>query len=143
MIPKLCNSCGQHSDAKLASCYWAWMRADRTRVAYLQKLCITCFATQVLPLVVEAEAPLLACPACHIGTVDDHDDVFLTFFAGGRNETKSDWPLCGRCAVEVRNRAQVGAAQLLDRQQGSLGAASGPQPSNANDPWAALGLAPR
>jgi hypothetical protein len=139
MIPKICDSCSQQSAEKPCSCYWAWKRADNTRVAYLQKLCFTCFCTQVLPLVEPALQPVLACPGCGISTVDDYDSVWCNVFVPRQPAYTLEMPLCGPCAVKVRNAALVGARQLEDRQAGSLGAASGPQPVPATDIWASLG----
>lgn len=139
MIPKICNSCGSVGRDKLASAYWAWMRSDRKRVAYLQKLCIACAAEQVVPLIVAAMEPVLVCPRCGIDTADDHEDVFLKFYPPGMPATESEMPLCGPCTVEVRVAAQLGATRLEDRQPGSLGAASGPQPSDGELRWDQLG----
>ncbi len=143
MIPKTCNSCGSVGTVKLCSCYWAWMRADRSRAAYLQKLCFACFVEQALPLISAAMEPVLMCPACGISTVDDHDDVFLTYCVPGEDKALSEMPLCGPCAVVVRNKALKGATELEDRRLGSLGAESGPQPVSGADVWRSLGLDPR
>jgi len=143
VIPKTCSGCGQIGTEKLAACYWAWMRSDRVRVAYKQKLCISCTAARVLPLLVNAMEPVLACPSCGIATVDDHDDVYLTICPPGMPKTGSEWPLCGPCAVEVRNFAQTGAERLEDRASVGLGASSSPQPTSAEATWAALGIVPR
>jgi len=143
VIPKICNSCAQQSTVKLCSLYWAWTRADRRRVAYLQKLCLDCFRLQVADIASRAQEPVLMCPACGIDTVDDHDDVFVTICVPGFDKLASEWPLCGPCAVEVRNRAILGASRLEDRQSGSLGADASPQPVSSADAWAGLGIVPR
>ena len=143
MIPKQCDACQMVGTDKLSSMYWAWMRADRTRVAYLQKLCYACFVDQALPLIVAAMQPVLVCPACGISTVDDHDDVFLTYCVPGESKASSEMPLCGPCAVGVRNKALVGATALEDRQSGGLGAGVGPQPIPSKDVWRSLGIVPR
>jgi hypothetical protein len=140
VIPKTCSACGVAGTEKLASLYWAWMQADRRRVAYKQKLCASCVQEKVLPALIAAMEPVLVCPMCHIGTVDDHDDVFLTICPPGMPKTASEWPLCGPCAVEARNFALLGAARLEDRQSVGLGADSSPQPVTAEDTWAAMGL---
>lgn len=143
MIPKICASCEQQQDYKLISLYWAWARADRTRVAWLQKVCRACFTEQVAPYASNAMEPVLMCPVCGIGTVDDYDTVWVTIYVPGMPKLDSEWPCCGPCAVAVRTRAMAGATQLPDRQSGSLGAASGPQPASAAATWEALGLRPR
>jgi hypothetical protein len=142
VIPKTCNACGTVGAVKLASCYWAWMRADRSRVAWLQRLCFGCAVTRVVPLVAAAMEPLLACPACGVATVDDHDDVFLTFCPPGQASVKSEMPLCGPCAVEVRNFAQTGAVRLGDRLLQGSGAESSPRTLSGAEVWASLGLRP-
>ena len=140
MIPKTCSACRVAGVAKLASLYWAWMQADRHRVAYKQMLCASCVQERVLPIIIAAMEPVLVCPMCHIGTVDDHDDVFLTICPPGMPKTASEWPLCGPCAVEARNFALLGASPLEDRQPQGSGAAFGPRTPTAEDSWAAMGI---
>ena len=141
MIPKQCDSCESIGSDKLSSLYWAWQRADHKRVAYKQKLCACCFASQVVELIAHSLDPVYACPACGISTVDDHDDVYLTYCVPGTAKDVAEMPLCAACAVNVRNAAMQGAEKLPDRGSGSLGADGGPQPIGNQDPWAALGLA--
>jgi hypothetical protein len=143
VIPKTCSSCQQQGTEKPSSLYWAWKRADNTRVAYLQKLCFTCFCTVVLPLVSPSLEPLLACPACGISTVDDYDAVYVKIYVPGEQPMTLEMPLCGPCAVNVRTQAQKGAKLLDDREAGGLGATGGPQPVSAAQTWASLGLVPR
>jgi hypothetical protein len=143
VIPKICGSCGVAGTDKLSSVYWAWLQADHRRVAYKQKLCFGCFCEQLLPLISAAMEPVLICPACGIETVDDHDDVYVTYCVPGQAKAQSEWPLCGPCAVVVRNKALVGAERLDDRESQGLGANIGPQTISSEGTWASLGLAPR
>jgi hypothetical protein len=143
VIPKTCGSCGQQSTEKPITLYWAWNRADGTRVAWRQKLCRGCLVEQVVPHVAAAMEPLLACPACGISTVDDYDAVYVKAYAPGGPPITSEWPLCPPCAVTVRQRAMVGADALEDRQSGGSGADFGPRPVSAVDTWASLGIVPR
>lgn len=143
VIPKTCDACQQQGTEKLSSLYWAWNRADGTRVAYLQKLCFTCFCATVLPLMDPARSPVLLCPTCGISTVDDYDAVYCKVYVPGQPPETLEMPLCGPCAVNVRNQALNGARPLEDREAGSLGAARGPQPVSATQTWASLGIVPR
>jgi hypothetical protein len=143
VIPKTCDSCQQQGTEKPSSLYWAWNRADGQRVAYLQKLCFTCFCTTFLPLIAPSLEPLLACPACGISTADGYDAVYVKVFVPGAVPYTLEMPLCDPCAADVRSRAQRGARQLEDREAGSLGAARGPQPVTATQTWASLGIVPR
>lgn len=94
----------------------------------------------VLPLAVEAQEAVVACPVCHIGTLDDMDPVYCTVYIPGQERQDVEMALCGPCAVNVRQRALTGAETLADRQ-GSSGGSSPPPPSAA-DAWSALGLRP-
>jgi hypothetical protein len=143
VIPKICSACGQLQNVKLASIYWAWNLAGGRRVAWLQKLCVACFTAQVVPLAVASAQPVLICPACGISTVDDYDAVYATICMPGADKYQSEMPLCGPCAVTVRNSALQGAARLPDRQTDSSGAATGPRTDPTVSPWAELGILPR
>jgi DNA-directed RNA polymerase subunit RPC12/RpoP len=135
-----CSSCSQRVPGKLAQIYWAWMLADESRVAYRQRLCMQCMMQNAWTPIIEAQANVVACPACHAGTVDDMDPVYATVFIPGQPRIDAEMALCAPCAVEVRNRALVGSEKLPDRQ-GALGGSS-PPPVTATDAWAALGLRP-
>jgi hypothetical protein len=136
-----CSACQQRVPGKLAQVYWAWNQADGVRVAYKQRLCMTDFTASVWPLAMEAQQNVVACPACHVGTVDDMDPVYATIYCPGQPQVDAEMALCGPCAVEVRNRAVAGAEKLPDRQ-GALGG-SGPPPVTPADSWAALGILAR
>ena len=141
VIPKICPLCSQQSLGKLASLYWAWTLADGRRKAWKQKACADCFREHYVRLVVSSMEPVLLCPSCGISTADDFDAVYLSYFMPGMPGGQSEMPLCGPCAVEVRNKALLGASPLEDRGVG----VGGPQqvaPGGA-EAWAALGLAPR
>jgi hypothetical protein len=140
VIPKICNHCDQQYLGKPISLYWAWVRADGHRTAWKQKVCSDCFREHYVRLIVIAEEPLLACPACGISTVDDMDAVYLTYCVPGSPQSQSEMPLCPSCAVGVRNHALTGAVALPDRGV----AVGGPQPPAQSGAalWDSLGLAP-
>lgn len=140
MIPRICPLCQQQSLTKLASLYWAWTVADGRRRAWKQQACGDCFREHYVNLVVASMEPVLMCPGCGISTVDEFDAVYLSYYLPGMPSGQSEMPLCGPCAVEVRNKALLGSTQLEDRGVG----VGGPQPQ-AQDPaqmWADLGLRP-
>jgi hypothetical protein len=133
--------CQQQQVGKPASLYWAWVRADGKRKAWKQQICQDCFREHLVKLIVNSMEPVLICPACGIGTVDDYDAVYLTYCMPGMPKDQSEMPLCGACAVEVRNKALLGAKELDDRGVGVGGPQ--PQPQSAAQTWADLGLVPR
>lgn len=135
-----CSACAERVPGKLSQIYWAWNRADGTRRAVKQRLCMTCFCMHVLPVATAAMEALVACPVCHTSTVSDMDPVYATIYMPGQPQMDAEMALCGPCAVEVRNRAQLGAEDLPDRQ-GELGGSS-PPPVTSADAWKALGLDP-
>lgn len=141
VIPRICPLCVQQTQGKPISLYWAWTVADGRRRAWKQKVCAACFEEHFVRLVVTAMEPILICPACGIGTVDDYDAVYLSYFIPGMSSGQSEMPLCGPCAVAVRNKALEGAAPLEDRGVG----VGGPQPQapGAAAMWEALGLRPK
>ena len=141
MIPRTCGLCEQQAIGKRASMYWAWMRADNKRVAYKQLVCEDCVREAYVPLIVNAEQPVLACPACGISTVDDYDAVYLTYCLPGMPPGKSEMPFCPPCAAVLRGKAMSGAVQLEDRRQESGG--SELSPPTAPQAWAALGIGGR
>jgi len=125
----------------MAQVTWAWLRADRRRVAWRQNLCIDCFSAYVLALDTE-QAPegALTCPGCHMGVTDELDPVYCTAYVPHTGKVRFEIPTCGACAVEVRNKALRHAVQLEDREPESRGQAPGaPSPVSA---WAALGIVP-
>lgn len=139
VIPKICDLCEQQSLAKPASLYWAWTNANGVRRAWKQKVCPTCLQEAYGQLILGSEDPMLICPSCHIGTADDYDAVYLTYCIPGMPKGQSEMPLCGACAVRVRQNALKGARELEDRGAVIVG---GPQPQEvtAAQAWAALGL---
>lgn len=137
-----CSYCGERPGTKLSQVTFAWQNANRERVAWRQRLCAGCYATNVLGLdrpVVPTDP--LTCPACGINTEYDFDAVYATAFVPGFGKLTYEWPLCAPCAVEIRNRAQTNAERLVDRQLGASDAA--PSSSDAPDVWAQLGITPR
>jgi hypothetical protein len=135
-----CSSCGKRPQGKLSSVTWAWNRADATRTAWRQRLCLSCFTLNVQGLPQLSPDQEIVCPRCGIGTASDMDPVFATAFVPTVGRFDFEWATCASCAVEVRRLAQEGAEQLDDRRQDRLGAGgSGPQTYSAAETWAALG----
>lgn len=143
LIP--CDFCRQRVPEKLSQVTWAWYRADGERVAYRQRLCLTCFATKVLPL----DKPLdfengLTCPLCGIDVEHDMDQNYMTSYLPGSGKYQLEIPTCGACAVKVREVAQTGAERLENRRVEGPSDSPGPstQPTRESY-WSALGINPR
>jgi len=133
-----CSACSERPvGQKLSSCYWSWNRADRSRVAYLQRLCITCFCMRVLPMIGLEYGAEIMCPLCHSPSGDDMDPVYCKVYVPGQVEQALELPTCPKCAVALRSQAIEGATQLDDRNTGFGGQA--PEQS-AQDTWSSLGL---
>lgn len=143
MIPKTCQLCGTIGTEKLISLYWAWVNADGHRRAWKQNVCAECFRRHYAAAIVAAMEPILACPLCGEATVDDHDDVYVTYCVPGMPKDHSEMPCCGAHAAELRSLALTGATPLPDRGVGVGGL--GPQPAvpDAETVWSSLGLRPR
>jgi len=135
-----CTYCGARDQGKNAWLSWAWNRADNTRVAWRQKLCRTCVATNLAPLLVEAQQEPLNCPVCHMTAGDAMDPVYVTYILPGWGKEQGEFATCGACAVQVRQRAMQGGELLPDRGLGVEAAAS---THTATSVWDALGLRPR
>jgi hypothetical protein len=140
VIPKICNLCEQQGLVKRASLYWAWVNANGVRRAWKQQICPDCFRAELATLIVKAEDPVLLCPACGIGTADDYDAVYLTYCLPGMPKGQSEFPLCGPCAVVLRNKALKNAQPLEDR--GALVGGPQPQEITSKQAWADLGYLP-
>jgi hypothetical protein len=139
---KLCSVCQERIPGKPGTVYWAWVRADNTRVCWKQSLDIGCFAMNVLPLQVAAEDPRLACPLCHSDTTHDMDAIFMTVCVPGRDCENVELATCGPCAVGVRNTAEFNAEFMPDRGREFGG--RGPQPMTSSvDAWAQMGIQAR
>lgn len=136
-----CSMCEQRTPGKLCQATWAWWRADNTRVAYRQRLCVTCFAQHISPLEVQSREFTLLCPVCGTNSEGDMDPVYLTVYVPTVGPVRLEMPCCGACAVELRVLAQRNATKLED-QSDSLGAADR-SPQTQVGPWAALGIQPR
>jgi len=134
-----CGYCNARDKGKNAWLVWAWNRADNQRVAYRQRLCVTCVATNLAPLLLNAQEEPLSCPACHADAGEQMDPIYLTYILPGWGKEQAEFATCGACAVEVRNRAQRGGELLEDRQVG-VGAAA--PTLTATSVWDALGLKP-
>ena len=136
-----CSACGVRAPGKLAQITWAWWRADNKRVAYRQRLCLTCMATTVVPLEVNSRDLSANCPACGIDTSEDMDPVYATSFVPGIGKVRLELPTCGVCAVRIRERAMTGAVKLED--SGFGGQDPSPQTDLSTEAWAQLGIQPR
>ncbi len=137
-----CSYCGKRNSDKYAQVTWAWVLADRTRVAWRQRLCPGDYAQLVLKLDRPVDlGETLTCPACGIDTEHDYDAVYATTYVPGLGKQSYEWPLCGACAVPVRAEAMVNAERLLDREAGGQGQA--PSTDAARDVWASIGIVPR
>jgi hypothetical protein len=103
-------------------------------------VCLDCCRSEYGQLILAAEQELIVCPGCGIDTSDGWDAVYLSFFIPGVPEQKSEMPMCGPCAVALRNKAMTGALLLENRsiEAGGLG----PQPIPSVDVWDQLGLRP-
>jgi len=133
--------CGEAVRERLTWAVWAWNRADGQRVAYKQKLCMACVAEAIAPIYVACEKSELTCPACGIDTADDFDAVYCTFIPRGAGKMQLEAPMCGPCAVVLRQRAMEGAERMEDREVGVRGQETAPN-LDPSSPWAALGLVP-
>lgn len=135
-----CHGCQEKVPEKLATLYWAWVRADGSRVCYRQKLCVSCVSTRVLPFWVSVLADMFHCPSCHTPSEDDVDPIYVTLYAPGMPEDKQDWATCGVCAVAIRNAALERSTLMPDRNTGVEGPSHGPSTDARVAPWAAIGL---
>lgn len=142
MILKTCSACKSTQKEPLTWAVWAWNRADGVRVAYKQKLCLTCVATHLAPLYVACESPEQSCPNCHIDTSEDMDPVYCAFIPRGLGKMNIEAPMCASCAAILRVFAQTGAEFLEDRESSSRGQDLAPRYGSL-ETWEALGLRPR
>lgn len=143
LIP--CSLCRERPPlgVKLSQVTWAWQKPNRERVAYRQRLCISCFAQKVLALGVEHDyTEGLTCPACGIDTEHDMDAVYATAYVPGSGKLSLEWPLCGACALRVRTIA-VENAELLEDRAAVVGGQAPEQAPEKLSPWSMLGIVPR
>lgn len=134
-----CSACGSREPGKNAWVLWAWNRADNERVAYRQRLCLMCVATTLAPLVISAQDSPMLCPSCHSDAGEQMDPIYSTYILPGDAKRQAEFATCGPCAVEVRNRAMVGADKLDDRPVGVGAPTPAASPTSG---WDALGLRP-
>ena len=116
--------CSRGCDPQVEPLTWAvsaWVRTDGVRVAYKQKLCLTCVSGTLAPMHVACESPLMTCPACGIDTTDDFDAVWVTWIPKGVGTLHTDAPFCPPCAARYRLWAQEGA-EKLESEGAGLGA---------------------
>lgn len=140
LIP--CSACGQKLPGKMANVTWAWWTAANERVAWRQKLCFDCFASNCAPLVADVQTAPLDCPVCHSDAGENMDPCYLTAFLPGVGPVRAEMGTCAPCAVDIRNRAQAGAVKLDDRQSSFGGQVPGPQTDTVPNVWAQLGILP-
>jgi hypothetical protein len=139
-----CSFCGERRvGEKLSNATWAWWRADNVRVAYRQRLCVGCYVTNVAGLETSCGSDPYDCPVCHTEPGEAMDPTYLTIFVPAYGPLRLEMATCGPCAVEVRNRGQVGARKLDNQQPESGGQDPGPQTDPALAAWRALGILPR
>lgn len=139
MALRPCSVCGQRTAEKHCSLYWSWNRADRSRTAWLQRVCANCFATRIIPFWGMEYGAEILCPMCHTPSGDDMDPVFCKVYVPGQPEVSLELATCPKCAVELRNGALEGAEELPDRNP-QLG---GQAPKlSATEVWDSLGLRP-
>jgi hypothetical protein len=137
VIPKICDLCEQQRLEKPASLYWAWTNANGARRAWKQRICPDCFRSELTELIVRSTDPVLICPACGIGTAEDYDAVYLSYFLPGMPGGQAEFPMCPPCAAVLRGKAIKGARQLEDR--GAPVGGPQPQAPTAAETWADLG----
>ena len=140
LIP--CDRCERRDKGALTQCTWAWYRADQERVAYRQRLCFQCVGELLAPLYQASEDWALVCPCCGIGTADDMDPVYATFFPRGIGKCSMELPTCGPCAAKLRLEAQKGSRKLQDVSGVSGGQVPSPQTDGYPD-WDSIGIRPR
>lgn len=137
-----CDVCSSRAPGKLAWLAWAWNRADHTRTAYKQRLCLQCFLQRAWPLLNAEVDSLFSCPVCHCDPSDSLDPIYLTYIIPGSPQQLAELPTCASCAVKVRGQAQEGAALLPDRED-SVGASRLAPTTPSTSGWDALGSRPQ
>lgn len=140
LIP--CSHCRLRPEEKLSQVTWAWNPRPGERLAYRQRLCVSCFCTDVLALDKPFEPDgRVTCPACGIDTEDDMEPVYATAYVPGSGKITFEFPLCPAHAVDVRVRAQSNALLLPERDPESRGLA--PRLAPPVSAWDKLGITPR
>ena len=139
LIP--CSTCGSKLPGKLANVTVAWYTAAQERLAYRLKLCLGCYASQIVPLAPDPNSQALVCPVCHTDSESDMDPVYITSYLPEYGKVQLELPTCAVCAVKLRGPVQEHGVKL-ENQFG--GQDPGPQttPTGTSD-WAKLGLYPR
>jgi len=141
LIP--CDSCRKRVPEKLCQATWAWYVVTGDRVAYRQRLCTLCYATNVLGLDKPIDFDALTCPGCGMSTEHDMDPVYLTVYVPSAGRQQFEFPTCAVCAVEIRSRAQQGAVKLEDRRVEGPGSGPSTQPTTRESYWESIGIIPR
>lgn len=140
LIP--CDFCHKRVPEKLSQVTWAWYRADGLRVAYRQRLCTTCYCTNLLPVAGVPDFDDLKCPVCGISTNQDMDPCYATAFIPGFGKETFELATCGACAVDVRARAQEGAIKL-EKPVGGESQGAGPLTATTRESyWSGIGIIP-
>jgi ribosomal protein S27AE len=140
LIP--CDFCHKRVVEKLCQATTAWYGADGNRVAYRQRLCTTCYATNILSLDKPVDIDSLKCPSCGISTEHDMDAMYATVYIPGAGRQQFEFPMCPSCGAELRARAMEGGTRLENRG-GVEGPESGPStPSTREAYWQAVSVRP-
>src|SRR5664279_2601384 len=104
-----CSACEDRPvGVKLASVTWAWNRADGSRAAYRQRLCVGCYAMRVLAKPLLAFNAPLTCPGCgEMVSSRSMAPIFATSFLPGQGRFDHEWPTCGACQARWIGEAQL------------------------------------
>jgi len=127
-----CSICEQKVPGKLASLYAAWFRADGTRVASKQRLCVGCLQAgyvELLRKVADESNDTDTCPSCGSSNTDDLDPIYLTLYLPKQPEREFELGMDSACAAKLRLVLQQGCEPLQDRT------ASGRGPSPSPSAW--------
>jgi hypothetical protein len=138
-----CSACGARRPGKLSNATWAWWNADNERSAWRQRLCVDCYVANVATIEQSTRDDPMNCPVCHTDAGEQMDPCYLTIYIPGVGPMRLEMATCAPCAVEIRNRALVGAEKLPDRRTESVGQGPGPQTDPATSVWQQLGIQPR
>ena len=136
-----CQACHERIEGKPFRVYFHWQRADGVRKGYRTRLCLTCYASKLVPLDVERDAQsALTCPNCGIITDEDFDAVYANGFIPGYGMRQIEAPFCGVCAANYRAWVIASSEEL----EASGGGPRDPPPQPSGDQiLRSLGIEPR
>jgi len=123
---KPCSRCDERIRGKSAAFYWAWFPEPANRRCVLCRLCPTCAADVLTPLLTRPKEDRDLCVQC--GSYPDADPAttYLTVFIPNREQYDDEWQTCGPCAVFFREAVARGGELQPDRGVG----VRGPSPSS-------------